>query len=48
METWHQQYFFPIIDGILHWLDGYLALFTIASVNPLLPELENDHEVDII
>jgi len=28
-----------VIQAVLHWLDGYLALFTIVSIKPLFPEL---------
>ena len=39
---------YNVIQAILYWLDGYLALFTIVSTKPLFPELYNQHNEEII
>jgi len=37
------EYIIQLINAIIYWLEGYLALFTIASMKPMYPELNNNN-----
>ena len=37
------EYIMQSINAIIYWLEGYLALFTIASMKPMYPELNNNN-----
>ena len=39
---------YHVIQAILYWLEGYLVLFTIASIKPLFPELYNPHNKETV
>ena len=39
---------YNVIQAVLYWLEGHLALFTIASIKPLFPELYNPHNKEEI
>ena len=37
------EYIIQLINVIIYWLEGYLALFTIASIKPMYPQLNNNN-----
>ena len=37
------EYIMQLINAIIYWLEGYLALFTIASIKPMYPQLNNNN-----
>ena len=37
------EYIMQLINAIIYWLEGYLALITIASMKPMYPELNNNN-----
>ena len=37
------EYIIQLINAIIYWLEGYLALFTIASIKPMYPQLNNNN-----
>ena len=34
---------YTLIDAFIYWLEGYLALFTIASMKPMYPQVNNNN-----
>ena len=37
------EYIIQLINAIIYWLEGYLALFTIASMKPIYPQVNNNN-----
>ena len=37
------EYIMQLINAIIYWLEGYLALFTIASMKPMYPQVNNNN-----
>ena len=37
------EYIIQLINAIIYWLEGYLALFTIASMKPMYPQVNNNN-----
>ena len=42
-NTYLIEYIMELINAVIYWLEGYLALFTIASMKPMYPELNNNN-----